>query len=330
MLIRFFKSSFYSQYLLLFTIAVALWLRAVLDPCPYKVSGEESIVFNLIFGLIGTQQFVSAALAILILIFSAVLLNFVLIRHELLPKNSMLGALVYVVLMSNTPMAVSLNPVLFAGLFIIPAFDQIMLTYGKADPTQQVFTASFLLALASLIYFPAIVLLLLLIFSLLIFQTLSLRIFLVSFTGAFAVYLYLFLFYFLSDSMEGQFWLYIEWFTSFPQLSPPPLGGDYMIWTLILLLFVVALMQTFSQLNEGNISVRKKMLLNLWFLLLAMITLVFEGDMINIAIIFLAIPLTTIIASFLALRKKASLWMELYIMLLILAIFVNNTFFGVC
>lgn len=329
MLIRFFKSSFYSQYLLLIAIAVALWIRAVLDPCQ-TVSGEESIVFNLIFSLIGSQQIVSITLAILILIFSAVLLNFVLVRHELLPKNSMLGALVYVMLMSNTPAAVGLNPVLLASLFIIPAFDQIMLTYGKPDPTQQVFTASFLLAIASLIYFPAIVLLLLLIFSLLVFQTLSFRIFLVSLTGVFAVYLYLFLFYFMSDSMEGQFWLYVEWFSTFPAFTIPPLSVNYGIWILILLLFVTALMHIFSQLNEGNISVRKKMLLNLWFLLLVLITLVFESDMLNIAIFFLAIPLTTIIASYLALRKKASLWTELYILILILAIFVNNTFFGVC
>lgn len=329
MLIRFFKSSFYSQYLLLIAIAVALWTKAVLDPC-HIVSGEESIVFNLIFSLIGSQHIVSTTLAILIMIFSAVLLNFVLVRHELLPKNSMLGALVYVILMSNTPVAIGLNPVLLASLFIIPAFDQIMLTYGKPDPTQQVFTASFLLAIASLIYFPAIVLLLLLIFSLLVFQTLSFRILLVSLTGAFAVYLYLFLFYFMSDSMEGQFWLYIEWFSTLPVFTLPPISVNYGIWILILLLFVTALMHIFSQLNEGNISVRKKMLLNLWFLLLVMITLVFESDLLNIAIFFLAIPLTTIIASYLALRKKASLWMELYIILLILAIFVNNTFIGVC
>ena len=330
MLIRFFKSSFYSQYLLLLAIAAALWLRAVLDPCLYISTGQESIAFNMIHGIIGTQQYVSAALALIILIVSAVLLNFVLIRHELLPKNSMLGALVYVVLMGHSSMAVSLNPVLLSGLIVIPAFDQIMLTYGKADPTQEVFSASFLLALASLIYFPAIILILLLVLSLLVFQTLSLRIFLVSFTGSFAVYLYLFLFYFLSDSMEGQFWLYIEWFTSLPEMSLPILSVDYLVWTMILLLFVTALMHLYSQLNEGNISIRKKMLLNLWFLLLALISLIFEGDMLNIAVTFLAVPLTTILASYLAFRRQVSLWMELYIILLIVVIFVNNTVIASC
>ena len=330
MLIRFFKSSFYSQYLVLFLITVALWLRAGLSPCLYIPDSPESLGFDMIYGLIGGNNFVNASVAIIILLLNAVLLNFVLIRHELLPKNSLLGALVYVVLMSHSLTALSLNPVLLAGLFIIPAFDQIMLTYGKADPTQQVFSASFLLALASLIYFPAVILLLLLLFSLFIFQTLSFRIFVVAFTGAFAVYLYLFLYYFLSDSMEGQYWVYVEWFSTFPALTLPPIGTIYVIWGLLILLFIAALLHSFSHLNEWNISVRKKMLLNLWFLLLALMSLIFEADILTTAFLLISVPVTLIISSFLANRKKVSLWMETFLIILIAAIFVNNTFIAVC
>ena len=330
MLIRFFKASFYSQYLLLFVLAAGLWIKVYIEPCPQIVSNEESPLFNILSALTGTNGLVHSIIAFIILFISAILLNFILIRHELLPKNSMLGAFVYIVLMSHSGYALSINPALCAGFFIILAVDQILLTYGKADPTQQVFSASFLIAVASLLYFPAITLILLLIFSFVIFGTFSIRIFLVGVAGLFAVYLYLLVIYFLSDNLEGQIFLYLGWFTYLPGFVFPQLGIVYMIWGLITLLFVAALLHLFGHLNEWNISVRKKVLLNLWFILITFLTLVYENDNLPLAIIFMGVPLTILISGFFANRKRTPILLEVYLLIILVVIIINNAFIAVC
>ena len=330
MLIRFFKSSFYAQYLVLLVIAAGLWLRVYIDPCPQIIPDQESPLFSLLIGFFGASKLVSSIIGFAILLINAILINFILIRHELLPKNSLIGALVFIVLMSQSAAAISLNPILCAGLFIIPAFDQILSTYGKADPTQQVFSASFLLAIASLLYFPSILLLLILILSFIIFGTFSVRLFLVAISGSFAVYLYQLVYYFLTDNLEGQFGLYLEWFNAVPSFVFPHLGFQYLIWGLILLLFIVATLYSISHLNEWNISIRKKVLLNLWFMVLGASSLIFEGDKFMLAILIVMIPFSVTISSYLANRKKASRVLEIYFLILLIAIFANNLLLSAC
>ena len=317
MLIRFFKSSFYSQYFVLFVIAVGLWLRVYTNSCPQILPDQESPLFSLLIGFLGYDNLLSSIIGFAILLVNAIVLNFILIRHELLPKNSLIGVLVFIILMSQSTVALSLNPVLCAGLFIIPAFDQILSTYGKADPTQQVFSASFLLAIASLIYFPSILLLLLLILSFVIFGTFSVRMLLVAISGSFAVFLYQLVYYFLTDNLEGQFGLYVEWFKTVPSFVFPQIGFQYIIWGLILLLFIIATSYSLSRLNEWNISVRKKVLLNLWFMVLAASSLIFEGDKFILAILILMIPFSVTISGYLANRRKVSLLLEIYFLLLL-------------
>ena len=330
MLIRFYKSSFYSQYLLLFLIAAALWLRVYTDPCQQIPLDQESPLFSLIIGFLGNASLLSSIVGFFILLVNAITLNLILIRHELLPKNSLIGALVFIMLMSQSTAALSLNPVLTAGLFIIPAFDQILSTYGKADPTQQVFSASFLLAIASLLYFPSILLLLLLILSFIIFGTFSIRMFLVAISGAFAVYLYLLVYYFLTNNLEGQFGIYVDWFIIVPSFVFPNIGFQFVVWALILILLIVAPLYSISHLKEWNISVRKKVLLNLWFIVLAASSLIFESDKFTLAILLVSIPLSVVVSTYLANPKKVFLGLEIYFLLLLAAIFANNLLISVC
>lgn len=330
MLIRFFKSSFYIQYLVLIAIAVVLWLRAYLAPCqPYDTS-DTTPLFNLLTGVLPADPLIRSIPALALLIIEALLLNLFLIRHELLPKNSLLGALLFILLMSQVPYAISLNPVLCAGIFIIPAFDRILNTYGKADPTKDVFSAAFLLALASLFYFPVVFLLVLLFLSFVIFGTFSIRILFVALAGIFAVYLYLLVYYFLCDKLEGQYCLYIEWFSSFPALNPVYDISQYIIWGMIAMLFITAMLHAITHMNEWNIKVRKKVLLNLWFIVFAFATLVYEGDMLHLGLLLASIPVSVVISAYYANQKKTGILIELYFMLLLLAVLINNLIAPVC
>ncbi|MDT8393576.1 MAG: DUF6427 family protein [Bacteroidales bacterium] len=290
----------------------------------------QSLIFSLpeSFGI--EQEWVFPLTGFMILIASALLLNASLVRHELIPKNSMLGAFIYVLLMSQSPAAIGLNPVLFASLFLIPAFDRILNTFGQADPTKDVFSASFLLAMASLFYLPSIVFLLILLFSFVVFGTFSIRIILVAFSGLVAVYLYVGLFYFLTNQVEDKLADYMNYFIHLPAIELPHTFHQYIIWGMHLVIFVVSVLYIFTHINEWVISVRRKSMLILWFTLLAVASIALQGNAVMVVITIAAIPLCAMVSEYFAARKKPSFMLELYVLVMVLYTFINNTFMGPC
>lgn len=327
MLIRFFKRSFYVQYLSLLLISGLLWIRAIIEPCTLEIVDDSSPLFQLLYGILPASQSIPG-LAILIL--EALLLNFILVRHEIVPKNNMIAALVFIVFMSQSPIALTLNPVLLACLFAILAFDRLLNTYGKADPTKDVFSTAILLALASLFYFPLIYLQLLLFISFIIFGTFSLRIFLVGIAGSFTVYLYLFLYYFLTDNLEGQLIFYTSWFRRLPELILDFSISQYIVWAMQFILFIAGFLYVISHMHEWNISVRKKMLISEWWLIVAGLTAVYGLSNPGITLLVFVVPASVIISAYLSNRRKPGLINELLVLLLILFTIFHNIRIGVC
>ena len=330
MLIRFFKSSFYLQYLVLLVLAAALWIRAYTAPCLEIHAGPESPLFLLLLQFLPDEVLVYSISGFFLLLAEALILNFILIRHEIVPKNTLIPAIVYIVLMSQSPLMLGLNPVLCAGFFIILAIDRIMKTYGQADPTKNVFSAAVLLALASLFYFPAIFLCLVLFLSFIIFGTFSIRVFFVSLSGIFTVYIYLFLVYFITDNLAGQYCTYESWFFEFPGIDISSYYMQYMVWGGAALLLLAASFYSVSHMNEWNISIRKMILLIMWFFILSSSTLIYEGDQFLNTALLAAIPASMIISGYLANRRKVSVLMEIYFLLLLVITVINNILSPVC
>lgn len=294
------------------------------------VAGPEAPLYLLLLNILPSSHIILSLIGFVILLLSAFVLNYIAIRHELVPKNTILTALVLILLMSQSPMVLGLSPLHFAGFFIILAYGRILNTYGEADPTKDVFSAAFLIALASLFYFPSIFLLLILILSFVIFGTFSLRIILVSLAGVLAVYLYLAVYYFLTDSLEGQYCMYISWFSTIPafRLNYPLL--QVINWVVQALLFMVAVFYLITHINEWNISVRKMILLNLWFVVICIASLLYAGDQMPVAALLPAIPAALIISAYLLNRRKISILTELYFLLWLATTFINNLFSPIC
>lgn len=330
MLIRFFKSSFHLQYLLLILLGAVLWIRVYSGPCEMLVPGPEAPFYLLLLQLLPNHHLLLSIIGFGTLILAAFALNHIAIRHELVPKNSILTALVLILMMSQSPMVLGMNPLYFAGLFVILAYGRILNTYGVADPTKDVFSAAFLIALASLFHFAAIFLVLLLILSFIIFGTFSLRIILVSVAGIFAVYLYLFVYYFLTDSLEGQYCLYVNWLGTIPAFRINYHWLQLINWAVQALLFLSAVFYLLTNINEWNISIRKMILLNLWFVILCFAGLVYAGDNMPVALLLPAIPMALIISAYLLNFKRISILMEVYFLLWLGTAFINNLFSSIC
>ncbi len=327
MLIRFFSSSFYQQYVLLLVLAAALWLPAFWFPAEPAAPGMESPLANLLATWLAGWPIAAGLTAFLLVTAEALLLNHILIRHELVPKNTLVPAAVFLVLMSQLPALQDLYTLLPAAFFIIMALGSIFNTYGQPDPTSSVFSAAFLLALASLFHFASIFLLLILILSMMLFGTFSPRIIMVSLAGFAGVYLYLFLYHLLNDTYLTQWEHYLAWFSEAGIIKPLNACPLQMIaWGWIGLILLFSASRAYARMQAWNISVRKKMLLLMWFVLIAIASLVYETEYDMAALAVAAVPAAAIIAAGFTERQKTPLKMELLFWILLLITLANNWF----
>ncbi len=324
MVIKFFKSSFYLQYVLLLLMAAGLWIRPCLDTCPLVSPGPESPLFQLLLEIMPANGLLLALTGFILLIIEAFYLNYILIKHEIVPKNSLITAFIYVLVMSQSLLALNLNPVLCAAFFIIPAFDRILSTYGTPDPTKDVYSAAFLLALASLFHFAGIFFIILLILSFVVFGTFSIRMIFVSVAGVFTVYLYLFLYYFLANMLEGQWCLYINWFSHVPEFNTSLPLIQYGIWGMMLALFLDTFFFAAARMNEWNIKVRKMILLSIYFVFIGLGSMIYLIDDLHMAMMMISIPTTIFIAGYLSVKRKVTWFLEIYIIAWYILSFVNN------
>lgn len=318
------------QYLLLLVLGAALWAKGFIAPCAMPLAGPESPFYQLLYLHLPSQHLLMVVAGFIVVVFEGLLLNQILIRHDLLPKNNLLGAFIFILLMSQSAQALTLNPQLLAALFMIPAIDRIMNSYGQADPTRDVFSAAFLIGLASLFQFSALFMLVILLLSFVVFGTFSLRMLLVAASGIFTVYLYLFLYYFLVDELGGQYCLYLDWFRHLPVASYDFHIARYFLWSMQGLMLIAALLFVSAHINEWNISKRKTVLLIIWFMIVAGGSMVFLRNNLFIGAMVTAIPVAMLLSVYLSGRRKVPLLLEMYLLIWFLAAFVNNMFISPC
>jgi hypothetical protein len=315
------------QYLLLAVVGAALWIHPFINGIETGwETNPVSPLFSLLQSILPMGNSLVSLLAFIILLLEGLYLNHVLIKHDLVAKNTLFTAFVYIILMSQSPQVLTLNPALCAAFFVIPALDLILGTYGDADPTRSVFNAALLLGVASLFHFAFVFLVLVLLLSFMVFGTFSLRIFLVSLAGLSTVYLYLFVYYFLIDNTGGQAEIYLNWFVSIPKLNLDFPFFQYAVWVMQDLLFLAAFFAILNHMGEWNISVRKIMLLIIYYALIALFSFVYILDDIQTGGLVTAIPFTIFIAAFLSSRKRLPYLLELYFLLWYALTFANNIF----
>ena len=113
----------------------------------------------------------------------AIYFNLLVNKHEVLYRNSYLPALFFVLFVSAIPSFLVIHPIHFVSLILLRIFDKIFSFHKHGRMIVSIFDCGFLAATAALLYFPAIPILLLLMFSLSIMRPFNIKEWLVLLIG---------------------------------------------------------------------------------------------------------------------------------------------------
>lgn len=309
MLIRLFRYSYTFQYGLLILLGILLWLPELTSRTP-GIS-PEGITGRIGDLLPGTRSLLPRILALCMMLIQAFLVNLVLIRHQLLPRNSLHGAFIFILLMSHHPSLTMMYPMLLANFLLIAAMDQILVIYSLEEPYQKVFSAGMLISLASWVDIHTVALILAVLFTFIVYRLNHWREWVILTLGWMLPLVYYGVWAFLTDRQllpEAIMKQTIRWAGWTEDVS----GLTLSLYIWMGLLTLIALMKVLPGIGEQIISIRKRTWALVWYGVVSAATVVFVAGLPSGTVAMAMLPLSALTAKHIAELRK-TFWWDLFL-----------------
>ncbi len=324
-MIKFFRQSYAIQYVVIALMAIALWIPAFLSG--QAITGLESPVtplFNLVNRLLGFSVIAQYAFAFLLIVLEALLFNAVLVNNQITGKVGTMAAFVFVLLMSLTCTQTQFYPFALATLFIVLMLKAFFEVHLSPNPEMSLLNAGLLIALASMCYFPAILLVVWAIIVLPMARKGSFRLALIPLLGFLAVYFLYFVGVFLFGNLKTVGQEYLGYFVSFHLTVS---GFSYKIIILLSLLILSAVFLLFGG-NKANleksVAVRTKISMMVVMLVFAVFLLFIGGNPLMHGLLFLVL---SVLFAYAFSYMGNTGWANLLLTLFLILVFVNHYYF---
>jgi hypothetical protein len=327
MIVGFFKRNQTSTILVVPLVAICFWAIGFIDPA-LAANKNTMPLYDWMCRATQAYPLLQMILAYLLVVSEAFFLNYLCNKHNILSKKTFLPALLYVVFMSSSKLFINLHPLLVANLFLLLSIDRIFSSYHKDEAFAHVFDSGFYIGLASLFYFPALVLFPIVWVGLIVIRSFVWREWVISFIGLLVPYLFIVTYYFYFDKVD----LFL-----LDKIFYPSSDAKYSIESepvsfIILSSFFVALIAlSFLKLSRGlpvnTILSRNILVIFIWMFALSFLAFLM-APMLNLRYFsFMAIPMAIYVSHYFITAKKGW-WAELLFTLLLTVIVCNYLFYA--
>lgn len=324
-MIKFFRQSYAIQYVVLALMAIALWIPAFISgKATMGLDEPVTPFFNLMDRLLGFSPIAQHAVAFVLLVLETLVFNAIMVKHQIVGKVSTMGAFVFLLLMSLTMTQTNFYPFAFSVFFILLTISNLFDTYILPNPEMNLLKAGVFVALASLCYFPAILLIVWVIIVLPVAKKGSLRWELIPVFGFLFVYFMYFVCIFLFGDFQALLLGYKDYFTAFHFSI-----SGFNLWSIILLalLIVPTVLMLFGGNNAGlekTVAVRTKISMTLILTAFAVLTLFIGPNVLMNGLLFIVL---SILMSYTFSYMNNTGWANLFLIIFIVLVLANKYYF---
>ncbi len=215
--------------------------------------------------------------AAFIVITQAVLFNIVVNRHSLLGKPTYLPALLYVTGSSLFLQFLIVSPPLICNFILIWMMDKLLKIGKSPNGIMMMFDVGMLIALGTLIYFPFIVLLVMLWLSLLLYRSFNWREWVSGFIGFLTIFFFLAVFYYWNDNINQFFQIWKPLVNKFPSVLKINYS-DYVVLLPVAVIMILAALQLRENFFRSFISTRKAFQMLFFMFIVAIVSFYTKPD----------------------------------------------------
>ncbi len=269
---------FYSVLLIFYIVLLRFSVFLAQDVFRWTPSGH-GIFSELVYSWVGSQQFLSHAIAMLLLLVQGFLVNTISINHRLANDVNLFPGLFYVLICCTIPDFLYLSPVLMGNTFFLIALNEMFDTYKNPACADRIFNAGLWTGVASLFYFPFAFFTLVMLAALSILRAFNLQEVLMILTGMLLPYFLSGVYFFWFDRLDFFWEMQLERNIGFLDFGNRADGWDtYIKISIFALLTLLVLINSGSYLIKKNIQVQKKINILYWILIVAGIAVPFQNN----------------------------------------------------
>ena len=324
-MIKFFRQSYAIQYVVIALMAIALWIPAFVSG-KFTMGLNEPVIpiFNLVDRLLSFSPIAQHAFAFLLLVLETLIFNAIMVNNQIVGKVGTMGAFVFVLLMSLTRTQTNFYPFALSVFFILLAISNLFEVYQLPNPELNLLKAGVFVALASMCYFPAIILIVWVFVSLPIAKKGSLRLQLIPIFG----FLFVYFLYFVGVFIFGDFRALLEGYRDyFTSIKFSVEGFNLKIIGLLVFLIISTVLLLFGGNNanfEKTVAVRTKISMTVIMAAFALLLLFIGGNVLMNGLIFIVM---SILVSYAFSYIGNTGWANLFLTLFIILVFANHYYF---
>ena len=311
--------------LMMVLIALLLKLPVFLSQPPYEFIQTAPLANKAFTWLKEIPNFLlwSYILSTLLVIIQALFLNYIVVQHGILYKDTLLPGLFFVILNSIYPEQAQLTPQLISNTFIILMFQRLCFLYESANPLLIVLDAGMYLGTALLFNYDVAVFLPYILISVVIFTSFNIRYLALSIIGITIPLYFAAVAFYLTGDLETVV-LFIQ--QSFERtLLKSQFGGYDMLIPAIILLPIVFMSTLKLQANFFRNKVKTRRILQSIALLFffGALGLVIENTNFVYALFYLSIPTSIVVGYYFITSKRLLLKEVLFFVLIGLSVYYN-------
>lgn len=321
-MISIFRKNLFINSIFLLPYILILRLKFLLEPEAILTLPSQGYLSGIIQKTITSP--VSLVLLVAFIIFiNALLINRITIKNHLYKENTLIPGMLYALFTSLLIVFIPFSDVHFASFFILLSLQSMFNSYNNVKSADDIMLAGFYLGMASLFYFPCIVLLLFGYFGFNIMRSFNAKEvmqYLLGWTSPF--YLVLIYQYFSNDYNFVIPYYFVE------KVGISQFLQGFNI-TELLITIVAIILSFFFLVNYGNymgkkVMVAQKRISILFFFLLFIFIMVFFYKYISLThLLLLCIP-SSIFVTFNILDMKNRIWPEIIHLLIVLILVINH------
>jgi hypothetical protein len=207
----------------------------------------------------------------------AILFNRIINNHGLLAKPSYLPALLYITASSLFLQFLILSPPLICNFLLIWIMDKFLKIGKTPNAMMTMFDVGMIIALGALIYFPFIVLLILLWLSLLLYRSFNWREWVAGFIGFLTLFFFVAVFYYWNDNITQFYKIWRPLVNKFPSTLKINFS-DYLVLIPVSIIMILAGFQLRENFFRSFISTRKAFQMLFFMFIIAIISFYTKPD----------------------------------------------------
>lgn len=255
-------------------------------------------------------------LAATITFVQAILFNRIINNHGLLAKPSYLPALLYITGASLFTQFLILSPPLICNFLLIWIMDKFLKIGKTPNAMMTMFDIGMIIALGTLIYFPFIVLLVMLWLSLLLYRSFNWREWIAGFIGFLTIFFFIAVFYYWNDNITQFYRIWRPLANKFPS-NLKINYNDYLVLIPVGIIIILATLQLRENFFRSFISTRKAFQMLFFMFIITIISFYTKPDFRVFHFILTVPPGAVLLAYYFSNAKKRWFYESLFALLVL-------------